>query len=66
MLFLTRTQLGVVITHVRGLITPLITTHEPPSKPQEFPCRVLARQGAELENGKPFHEPLSTGLGFRV
>ena len=31
-----------VITHIRGLITPLITTHEPPSvtlligKPQEY------------------------------
>ena len=22
------------ITHIRGLITPLITTHEPPSKPK--------------------------------
>ena len=24
----------IVITHIRGLLTPLITTPEPPSKPQ--------------------------------
>ena len=24
-------KVTIVITHVRGLITPLITTHEPPS-----------------------------------
>ena len=26
-------KVNIVITQVRGLITPLITTHEPPSKP---------------------------------
>ena len=25
-------RVTVLITHIRGLITPLITTHEPPSK----------------------------------
>ena len=28
-----RSRVTVVITRIRGLITPLITTHEPPSKP---------------------------------
>ena len=27
-------RVTIVITHIRGLITPLITTHEPPSKLQ--------------------------------
>ena len=26
-------KVTIVRTHIRGLITPLITTHEPPSKP---------------------------------
>ena len=25
-------RVNVVITHIRGLITPLITTHEPPNR----------------------------------
>ena len=25
-------RVTILITHIRGLITPLITTHEPPSK----------------------------------
>ena len=30
----------MVITYIRGLITPLITTHEPPSKhPNPKPCK---------------------------
>ena len=27
-------RLTTVITHIRGLITPFITTHEPPSRPK--------------------------------
>ena len=30
-------RVPVVITHIRGLITPLITTREPPSNPEESP-----------------------------
>ena len=26
-------RVTILITHIRGLITPLITTHEPPSTP---------------------------------
>ena len=26
-------RVTILITHIRGLITPLITTHEPPSRP---------------------------------
>ena len=26
-------RVSILITHIRGLITPLITTHEPPSRP---------------------------------
>ena len=27
------TRVTILITQIRGLVTPLITTHEPPSKP---------------------------------
>ena len=27
------TRVTILIAHIRGLITPLITTHEPPSRP---------------------------------
>ena len=27
-----RSRVTIIITHIRGLLTPLITTHEPPSK----------------------------------
>ena len=27
-------RVTIVITHIRGFITPLITTHEPPSIPR--------------------------------
>ena len=27
----------ILITHIRGLITLLITTHEPPSRPSNYP-----------------------------
>ena len=27
-----RSRVNIVIAHLRGLITPLITTHEPPSR----------------------------------
>ena len=30
-------RVTVVITHIKGLITPLITTHEPPSTPAQAP-----------------------------
>ena len=30
-------RVTLLITHVRGLITPLITTHEPPSKSHDHP-----------------------------
>ena len=33
-------QATIVITYVRGLITPLITTHEPPSRVQGLVSRV--------------------------
>ena len=28
-----RSRVTILITHIRGLITPLVTTHEPPSRP---------------------------------
>ena len=27
-----KSKVTIVLTHIRGLITPLITTHEPPSR----------------------------------
>ena len=34
-------RITTVITHIRGLTTPLITTHEPPSRPSTlYPCRI--------------------------
>ena len=35
-------KVTILITQLRGLITPLITTHEPPSN---FKCRVLGFGG---------------------
>ena len=29
-------RVSILITHITGLITPLITTHEPPSRVQRF------------------------------
>ena len=29
-----RSRVTILITHIKGLITPLITTHEPPSRVQ--------------------------------
>ena len=26
-------RVAIILTHIRGLVTPLITTHEPPSRP---------------------------------
>ena len=31
-MWLVISRVTVIITHIRGLITPLITTHEPPSR----------------------------------
>ena len=34
-------RVTIIITHIRGLITLLITTHEPPSRPQTlYPYRI--------------------------
>ena len=30
-------RVSILIAHIRGLVTPLITTHEPPSNPIELP-----------------------------
>ena len=38
----------IVITHIRGLITPVITTHEPPST---FECRVSILLGRKYLYG---------------
>ena len=38
----------IIITHIKGLITPLITTHEPPSKPVGFRLSALGTRGQEL------------------
>ena len=35
-------KVTIVITHIRGLITPLTTTHEPPSTKQLFQTLVLS------------------------
>ena len=34
-------RVTIVITHIRGLITPLITAHEPPSIKLDSESRVL-------------------------
>ena len=46
----------MVITYVRGLITPLIITHEPPSTLNKYPLFPTMRP---LRKG-------TWGLGFRV
>ena len=33
-------RVTIVIAHIRGLITPLITTHEPPSESKETPAEL--------------------------
>ena len=35
-------KVTIVITHIRGLITPLISTHEPPSKTSGSGSRFLS------------------------
>ena len=42
-------RVTILITHIKGLISPFITTHEPPSRLSTFlglsPCRWLAAAG---------------------
>ena len=39
----------ILITHIRGLTTPLITTHEPPSRLWVFRCRAGGTKGLHFE-----------------
>ena len=40
-------SITTVITHIRGLLTPLITTLEPPSSYDDSTCSASARRGSE-------------------
>ena len=40
-------RVAIVITYIRGLITPLITTHEPPSRPSSVRSDVPVDPGPE-------------------
>ena len=51
-------RLSKVIAHIRGLITPLITTHEPPSRDAEWRPILVSDQTATLQGLR--------GLGCRV
>ena len=51
------TRITLVITHIRGLRTPLITTHEPPSRVKGLGfIRVLIR-GASFKGSTGATEP---------
>ena len=58
-------KVTIVITHIRGLIPPLITTLNP-----KLPNPYRSLKGTPLKNLiTPLittHEPPSTGLGFKV
>ena len=44
-------RVTILITHIRGLITPLITTPEPPSKPSKKLFRGLRSHGEQRVRG---------------
>ena len=53
-------RVTVVINHIKGLITPLITTHEPPSRTSLDPKRNSPTRST------PCHKPLDgTPIGFK-
>ena len=63
-------KVTIVITHIRGLITILITTHEPPSrglgsapKPEALTPGLDLR---ELKDSRPFVWGLRALLGFSL
>ena len=51
-------KVSIVITHIKGLITLLITTHEPPSNPRG--------SGSRRTIGDRYRSLGLMGLGFRV
>ena len=52
-------RVTIIITHIRGLITPLVTTHEPSSIPYTLNPKPCAFKGALIE---PLKEPLFRSL----
>ena len=46
----------MIMTHMRGLITPLITTHEPPSKPQDADWQGLPLMSWPVSGRDTHHE----------
>ena len=44
-------RITVVITYIRGLITLLVTTHEPPSTPANRLREVLVSFGCKMDRG---------------
>ena len=44
-------RVTIILLHIRGLITPLLTTHEPPSSQKEWDRYVCLLQ--ELFDGDP-------------
>ena len=53
---------GSLITHIRGLVTPFITTHEPPSKPETSEAQRLQIEKGPRKNSAPS----TLKPGFRV
>ena len=49
-----RRRITILITHIWGLITPLITTHEPPSKQLVYGLPDLLRSTLTLSFGVPY------------
>ena len=47
----------ILITHIRGLVTPLITTHEPPSRVLGFSLAALETTGVSSEILGPNRDP---------
>ena len=59
-------KVSIVITHIRGLIALLITTHEPPSTLPACSWGPSAPLGAPEEAHSPGRSSEGWGLGFRV
>ena len=50
-------RVTIDITHIRGLITPFITTHEPPSKTEQNLGSLKPQTPGTTKNETPHLEP---------
>ena len=53
-------RVTIVLAHIRGLITPLITTHEPPSKNLQLNMQELEGNAADITGTDDFGPSVST------